>query len=111
MLFLLVLIAPMIYYVVATNRSSQGAIMTTARRQHSGRGQSGGATAARRERAGCGPRRNPWRHPWFLEGFTWLYLVWSLVPDRDRGAVLVQQRTSRRASGRASPGAGTSPTR
>jgi spermidine/putrescine transport system permease protein len=24
--------------------------------------------------------RNPWRHPWFLEGFTWLYLVWSLVP-------------------------------
>jgi spermidine/putrescine transport system permease protein len=25
-------------------------------------------------------RRNPWRHPWFLEGFTWLYLVWSLVP-------------------------------
>jgi len=25
-------------------------------------------------------RRNPWRHPWFLEGFTWLYLIWSLVP-------------------------------
>jgi spermidine/putrescine transport system permease protein len=24
--------------------------------------------------------RNPWRHAWFLEGFTWLYLVWSLVP-------------------------------
>jgi spermidine/putrescine transport system permease protein len=24
--------------------------------------------------------RNPWRHPWFLEGFTWLYLAWSLVP-------------------------------
>jgi spermidine/putrescine transport system permease protein len=24
--------------------------------------------------------RNPWRHPWFLEGFTWLYLVWSLAP-------------------------------
>jgi spermidine/putrescine transport system permease protein len=23
---------------------------------------------------------NPWRRPWFLEGFTWLYLVWSLVP-------------------------------
>ena len=30
--------------------------------------------------AGCGRARNPWRHPWFLEGFTWLYLVWSLVP-------------------------------
>ena len=29
---------------------------------------------------GCWPRRNPWRHPWFLEGFTWLYLIWSLVP-------------------------------
>jgi spermidine/putrescine transport system permease protein len=26
------------------------------------------------------PDRNPWRHPWFLEGFTWLYLIWSLVP-------------------------------
>lgn len=26
------------------------------------------------------PRRNPWRHPWFLEGFTWLYLIWSIVP-------------------------------
>ncbi|MBV9206514.1 MAG: ABC transporter permease [Actinobacteria bacterium] len=26
------------------------------------------------------PRRNPWRHPVFLEGFTWLYLIWSLVP-------------------------------
>jgi len=26
------------------------------------------------------PWRNPWGHPWFLEGFTWLYLAWSLVP-------------------------------
>lgn len=25
-------------------------------------------------------RRNPWRHPWFLESATWCYLVWSLVP-------------------------------
>jgi spermidine/putrescine transport system permease protein len=23
---------------------------------------------------------NPWRRPIFLEGFTWLYIVWSLVP-------------------------------
>ena len=26
------------------------------------------------------PHRNPWRHPWFLEAFTWLYLIWSLAP-------------------------------
>jgi spermidine/putrescine transport system permease protein len=26
------------------------------------------------------PWRNPWRHPWLLESFTWLYLIWSLVP-------------------------------
>ncbi|MBV9093710.1 MAG: ABC transporter permease [Streptosporangiaceae bacterium] len=26
------------------------------------------------------PRRNPWRHPWVLEGVTWAYLIWSLVP-------------------------------
>jgi spermidine/putrescine transport system permease protein len=25
-------------------------------------------------------RPNPWRHPWGLAGFTWLYLIWSLVP-------------------------------
>lgn len=24
--------------------------------------------------------RNPWRRAWFLEGFTWLYLVWSIIP-------------------------------
>jgi spermidine/putrescine transport system permease protein len=24
--------------------------------------------------------RNPWRRPWFLAGFTWLYLAWSLLP-------------------------------
>jgi spermidine/putrescine transport system permease protein len=22
----------------------------------------------------------PWRHPWGLEAFTWLYLMWSIVP-------------------------------
>jgi len=45
------------------------------------------APAAKRPEAGprnglsrLRPRRNPWRHPWFLEGFTWLYLIWSLVP-------------------------------
>jgi spermidine/putrescine transport system permease protein len=26
------------------------------------------------------PRPNPFRRPWLLEGFTWLYLIWSLVP-------------------------------
>jgi spermidine/putrescine transport system permease protein len=42
------------------------------------------ATAAPPATTAAGARRsfwrNPWRHPWFLEGFTWLYLVWSLVP-------------------------------
>jgi spermidine/putrescine transport system permease protein len=37
-------------------------------------------TAARSGFRRLWPRRNPWRHPWFLEGFTWLYLIWSLVP-------------------------------
>jgi spermidine/putrescine transport system permease protein len=34
-------------------------------------------------RTAAGPPRwwrNPWRRPVFLESFTWLYLVWSLVP-------------------------------
>jgi spermidine/putrescine transport system permease protein len=26
------------------------------------------------------PRGNPWRRPWVLEGFTWLYIIWSIVP-------------------------------
>jgi spermidine/putrescine transport system permease protein len=26
------------------------------------------------------PRGNPWRRPWALEGFTWLYIIWSIVP-------------------------------
>jgi spermidine/putrescine transport system permease protein len=34
--------------------------------------------AARRRRPP--PWRNPWRRPWILEGFTWLYLVWSILP-------------------------------
>jgi spermidine/putrescine transport system permease protein len=50
-------------------------------------GAAGQAPAAT-ERAAAGARgrrirppwRNPWRHPWLLEGFTWLYLIWSLVP-------------------------------
>jgi spermidine/putrescine transport system permease protein len=27
-----------------------------------------------------GTRGNPWRRPWGMEGFTWLYIVWSIVP-------------------------------
>ncbi len=41
------------------------------------------ATAAGTTQARTGlpwPKRNPWRHPWFLESFTWLYLIWSLLP-------------------------------
>jgi spermidine/putrescine transport system permease protein len=41
-------------------------------------------TTAGRPGEAARPRRlyrpNPWRHPWGLEGFTWLYLIWSLVP-------------------------------
>jgi spermidine/putrescine transport system permease protein len=25
-------------------------------------------------------RGNPWRRPWAMEGLTWLYIVWSIVP-------------------------------
>ncbi len=25
-------------------------------------------------------RPSPWRRPWAMEGFTWLYIVWSIVP-------------------------------
>jgi spermidine/putrescine transport system permease protein len=30
--------------------------------------------------SGDRPRGNPWRRPWALEGFTWLYILWSIVP-------------------------------
>ncbi len=39
-----------------------------------------GSTAARPGLRRMLPRRSPWGHPWLLEGFTWLYLIWSLVP-------------------------------
>jgi spermidine/putrescine transport system permease protein len=39
-----------------------------------------GRTSERVGFARLRPRPNPWRHPWVLEGFTWLYLIWSLVP-------------------------------
>ena len=69
----------MIYYVVATNRSGAGGVMTAT----SAAGAGCRARPRPRTRSGLRrlmPRRNPWGHPWFLEGFTWLYLIWSLVP-------------------------------
>ena len=54
--------------------------MTTAARTPAAAGQAAGVAPARTGMGRLRPRRNPWRHPWFLEGFTWLYLVWSLVP-------------------------------
>ncbi|HLH66585.1 MAG TPA: ABC transporter permease [Solirubrobacteraceae bacterium] len=36
----------------------------------------GGPQALRRR----GPRANPWRRPWGLEAFTWLYIAWSILP-------------------------------
>ncbi len=50
--------------------------MTATRAAATDAGRSATQTRARDWR----PGRNPWRHPWFLEGFTWLYLIWSLVP-------------------------------
>jgi spermidine/putrescine transport system permease protein len=43
-------------------------------------GQANRAAASGRSAGRTPPWRNPWRHPWLLEGFTWLYLLWSLVP-------------------------------
>jgi len=46
-------------------------------------GQAGAAAqadAAGRTARWRAPWRNPWRRPWLLESFTWLYLIWSLVP-------------------------------
>jgi spermidine/putrescine transport system permease protein len=51
---------------VTTTSTSASAVPATAQE-----------TPARRRRL---LRRNPWGHPWILEGFTWLYLIWSLVP-------------------------------
>ncbi len=42
--------------------------------------QPGGATAGRTLSGGWRRWSHPWRHPWFLEGFTWIYLIWSIVP-------------------------------
>ena len=46
---------------------------TTEASARAGASSQNGATRLR-------PWRNPWRKPWLLESFTWLYLIWSLVP-------------------------------
>jgi spermidine/putrescine transport system permease protein len=40
------------------------------------------AAVARSQRVPRGGRlrRSPWRRPWAMEGFTWLYLIWSILP-------------------------------
>lgn len=46
-----------------------------------GLGKSPTATpGARQVRLSDGLRSNPWRRPWLMEGFTWLYIIWSIVP-------------------------------
>ena len=66
----------MIYYVSQTAQSAREA---PDERDHDvGPGRS--TTAVPAETGLPWPTRNPWRQPWFLESFTWLYLVWSLVP-------------------------------
>ena len=52
----------------------------TAARATADRAGAAAETAARSGARRLLPQRNPWRHPWLLEGFTWLYLIWSLVP-------------------------------
>jgi spermidine/putrescine transport system permease protein len=55
-------------------------VTTAATKSPAGAGQITGSRTARTLLGRLRPHRNPWRHPWFLEAFTWLYLVWSLVP-------------------------------
>ena len=80
LLFLLVLIDPDDLLRHRDQPLVAGGDMTAAARHRPAAGpprhRGPGARPAQR----CGRARNPWRHPWFLEGFTWLYLVWSLVP-------------------------------
>jgi len=39
------------------------------------------ASPGRARLAWRGRRRgNPWRRPWGMEGFTWLYIIWSILP-------------------------------
>jgi len=49
---------------------------TAAAKTPAGAGQTAGAVTGRTGLSRLRPRRNPWRHPVFLEGFTWLYLIW-----------------------------------
>ncbi len=56
--------------------SRTGSTVTAATRSRQVMAEPASRTGLRRLR----PWRNPWRHPWLLEGFTWLYLIWSLVP-------------------------------
>ena len=84
LMLLLVLLVPMIYYVIATNREARrrdDRDQGPRRRRRRARRPRRRAPRHRRTRPRPRPSwRNPWRHPWFLEGFTWLYLIWSLVP-------------------------------
>ena len=54
--------------------------MTTAATKPPAEADGTTSTTARASLVRLRPHRNPWRHPWFLEGFTWLYLIWSLAP-------------------------------
>ena len=109
LLFLLVLIAAMIYYVVATPGSSQGR-RDDGRYETSGGGRWDDQHHSPSQPNQARPHRNPWRHPWFLEGFTWLYLIWSLARSRWRSCSR-STTGNHRVSGRASPCAGTTRTR
>ena len=57
LMVLVVLLIPMIYYVVSTP-GLEGDMRPSLRLM----------------------RNLPWRRPWAMEGFTWLYIIWSIVP-------------------------------
>ncbi len=85
LLLLAFLLVPMIYYVRKTRQAAGRRLMTLTGDAATG---SGSTTARTRDAPPTPPApaargaawRNPWRRPWILEGFTWLYLIWSIVP-------------------------------
>jgi spermidine/putrescine transport system permease protein len=54
--------------------------MASAIESAAGAGQSTAAEDAGALSRRWRPRGNPWRRPWLMEGFTWIYIAWSILP-------------------------------